>query len=65
MKNTTSLLAVAFLALSHVCIAQNGQSANDWKTAAAKHWTADNGNGTYSNPLFYEEFEDPDINPCG
>jgi beta-xylosidase len=27
---------------------------------AMKHWTADNGNGTYSNPLFYEEFEDPD-----
>jgi xylan 1,4-beta-xylosidase len=29
-------------------------------SAAAKSWTADNGNGTYSNPLFYEEFEDPD-----
>jgi xylan 1,4-beta-xylosidase len=28
--------------------------------AAAKHWTSDNGNGTYSNPLFYGEFEDPD-----
>src|SRR5215475_2841058 len=28
---------------------------------ARRHWTADNGNGTYSNPLFYEEFEDPDI----
>lgn len=26
-----------------------------------RHWTSDNGNGTYSNPLFYEEFEDPDI----
>ena len=26
-----------------------------------KGWTADNGNGTYSNPLFYEEFEDPDV----
>jgi beta-xylosidase len=24
-------------------------------------WTADNGNGTYSNPLFYEEFSDPDV----
>ena len=24
-------------------------------------WTADNGNGTYSNPLFFEEFEDPDV----
>ncbi len=29
--------------------------------APAKRWTADNGNGTYSNPLFYEEFEDPDV----
>jgi beta-xylosidase len=29
--------------------------------AAARHWTADNGNGTYSNPLFYAEFEDPDM----
>jgi xylan 1,4-beta-xylosidase len=29
-------------------------------TLAEQHWTADNGNGTYSNPLFYEEFEDPD-----
>lgn len=28
---------------------------------AVKHWTADNGNGTYSNPLFYGEFEDPDV----
>ena len=27
----------------------------------AERWTADNGNGTYSNPLFYEEFEDPDV----
>ena len=26
-----------------------------------KQWTADNGNGTYSNPLFHEEFEDPDV----
>src|SRR5215831_3450078 len=29
--------------------------------AQAQSWTADNGNGTYSNPLFYEEFEDPDV----
>jgi beta-xylosidase len=29
--------------------------------AATQHWTADNGNGTYSNPLFYGEFEDPDV----
>lgn len=24
-------------------------------------WMADNGNGSYTNPLFYDEFSDPDI----
>lgn len=24
-------------------------------------WTADNGDGTFTNPLFYEEFSDPDM----
>ncbi|HLP07990.1 MAG TPA: glycoside hydrolase 43 family protein [Opitutaceae bacterium] len=24
-------------------------------------WMADNGNGTYTNPIFYDEFSDPDI----
>jgi hypothetical protein len=29
--------------------------------SAAQTWIADNGNGTYSNPFFYDEFADPDI----
>ena len=29
--------------------------------AQTKSWTADNGNGTYTNPLFYDEFSDPDV----
>ena len=29
--------------------------------AKAQSWTADNGNGTFTNPLFYDEFSDPDI----
>ena len=36
--------------------ASSGSSAGP-----AQSWIADNGNGTYSNPLFYEEFEDPDV----
>ncbi len=36
---------------------EDSGNAADW----TKSWTADNGNGTYSNPLFYEEFEDPDV----
>ena len=29
--------------------------------ARAQTWTADLGNGTYANPLFYDEFSDPDV----
>jgi len=29
--------------------------------AQTKSWTADNSNGTFTNPLFYDEFSDPDI----
>ncbi len=29
--------------------------------AQSQSWSADNGNGTYTNPLFYDEFSDPDI----
>lgn len=34
-----------------------------WITCAlkAQSWTPDNGNGTFTNPLFYDEFSDPDI----
>src|SRR5574344_238323 len=30
-------------------------------SSAQSSWSADNGNGTYTNPLFYDEFSDPDI----
>ncbi len=30
-------------------------------TAQNVSWTADNGNGTFTNPLFYDEFSDPDV----
>ena len=29
--------------------------------AAPATWTADNANGTYTNPIFYDEFSDPDM----
>ena len=30
-------------------------------TARAQTWTPDNGNGTFTNPLFQDEFSDPDL----
>jgi xylan 1,4-beta-xylosidase len=37
-------------------LTQQASSAETRKT-----WTSDNGNGTFSNPLFYDEFSDPDV----
>ena len=36
-------------------------TANSQPIAPKQMWTADNGNGTFTNPLFYEEFSDPDM----
>ena len=40
--------------------AQPATSLGESRTGSPS-WTADNGNGTYTNPLFYDEFSDPDI----
>ncbi|MBR6964113.1 MAG: family 43 glycosylhydrolase [Prevotella sp.] len=47
MKKSFILLAMLLLPLAAL--------------AQTKSWTADNGNGTFTNPLFYDEFSDPDI----
>ena len=52
----TLLTLLSFVA----CIAATHLQAQN-PSAATKSWTADNGNGTFTNPLFYDEFSDPDI----
>ena len=59
MKQITFILSISILVLVVGCNAI-AASSSTLPIEATKHWTADNGNGTYSNPLFYEEFEDPD-----
>lgn len=56
-------LAVSICCIGSVAAAQPAAPAQTLPAPSpgAKSWTADNGNGTYSNPLFYEEFEDPDV----
>ena len=46
MKKITFLFFISFLSYFSL----KGQS-----------WSADNGNGTFTNPLFYDEFTDPDL----
>ena len=54
MKTKFIILLVLFL-LNNVL----AESKSDGQKQ--KSWSADNGNGTYTNPLFYDEFSDPDI----
>ena len=54
-----TLDARAILALA--CGALLGAAPNLVAQAPPRTWTADNGNGTFSNPLFYDEFSDPDL----
>ncbi len=62
MQRFRQLLGLVSLVSMTGCITTGATPLSSKTSAdAATHWTADNGNGTYSNPLFYEEFEDPDV----
>lgn len=39
----------------------DGPVAGAPKGLSTATWTPDNGNGTFTNPLFYDEFSDPDV----
>ena len=54
---------IAFLGGSLGAAAQKKSAAKNvlTQTLKGKSWSADNGNGTFTNPLFYDEFSDPDI----
>jgi beta-xylosidase len=45
--------------------ASSGQLTNNQKlqhdTSVRTTWMSDNGNGTFTNPIFYDEFSDPDL----
>jgi xylan 1,4-beta-xylosidase len=64
----TGFICIAVLSTGILIAADNAPASKGAPLGAlapkgswTKNWTADNGNGTYSNPLFYEEFEDPDV----
>src|ERR1035438_2013689 len=54
-------LLAGLIALTDGCFTTRKQASRALSLASTKQWTADSGNGTYSNPIFYGEFEDPDV----
>ncbi|MBN2612032.1 MAG: glycoside hydrolase 43 family protein [Bacteroidales bacterium] len=55
-----SLAIIFFIAsaANEIFASVPGQNTDDSTRCT---WMADNGNGTFTNPLFYEEFSDPDL----
>ena len=62
-KAHCSLLAVLFLLSfpeqSAIAFAYGEPIMSNDSTRST--WSADNGNGTFTNPIFYDEFSDPDV----
>jgi len=55
-------LAVAALTATAAIIKADELATTAISSPSARTtWMPDNGNGTYTNPLFYDEFSDPDI----
>ena len=62
LKMTTlRLIALTVLVTLSVLSGFSQEKASPSYGDIPKSWTADNGNGTYTNPLFYDEFSDPDV----
>ncbi len=56
MATVTTVTICLPVLLSRSAVAPTSAASTNHRS-----WAADNGNGTYSNPLFYDEFSDPDM----
>jgi beta-xylosidase len=60
--NNRALSSVATLLLALTLMSSASAQGKPIATpSATSTWTPDNGNGTFTNPLFQDEFSDPDI----
>ena len=57
----SALAAILVLAVSPLSARAQPRAEPGAEPGAGPTWTADNGNGTFSNPLFYDEFSDCDL----
>ncbi|MFH0992449.1 MAG: glycoside hydrolase 43 family protein [bacterium] len=59
------VIVIGTLVLSSTPIGQHKQNGTHQQSRSdvsmRRTWMADNGNGTFTNPIFYDEFSDPDL----
>jgi beta-xylosidase len=56
-----TLLSALLVAAVFVPVANAQHEPRPASVLSTKTWTPDNRNGTFTNPLFYDEFSDPDL----
>ncbi|WP_200955629.1 glycoside hydrolase 43 family protein [Sphingomonas sp. Root241] len=63
ISGLVSCAALTLVPCAAPAFAQNrdAPAASASKGMSAATWTPDNGDGTFTNPLFYDEFSDPDL----
>lgn len=59
-RGSTSTMALAILLIAVTTSLHLSVAAADNNTPGCT-WMADNGNGTFTNPIFHDEFSDPDM----
>lgn len=60
-KGTSKLHDIFFFVLLVVAINARSQSPQLNSRYVSKVWVADQGNGTYKNPIIYADYSDPDV----
>jgi xylan 1,4-beta-xylosidase len=61
MQNILRSFHLMVVLLTVVCIAQAQSTTCSSDRQLGHSWTADNGDGSFTNPLFFDEFSDPDL----
>ena len=57
MRHIAIVAIASLLALSQTAIAKTVKT----NSFVSKAWVADNGDGTYKNPIIYADYSDPDV----
>lgn len=61
MGPNSQMLACILLGVAELFPSPDAMGQREVSAEGRRTWIADNGNGTFTNPLFYDEFSDPDI----
>jgi xylan 1,4-beta-xylosidase len=60
LRHPAAILALLTAAIAHLPASAQSEP-RPAHGLSTRTWTADNGDGTFTNPVFYDEFSDPDI----